>query len=237
MIRDNLIKGMKNIEELEDYIEKTEDVQLGMMVEIVKEYENEIPEIIKTIKAKHVENDQKEKAEMIFSTVHRCKGMEYDTVFLVNDFITKEKIEKMSLDKYSATYDMAKLNEEINLLYVAVTRARNTLHIPEKLMPKDFSVSPHIIIVKNLEEEDKKPRTKIPVKGKKVVTKEKTYSVELARTSFKDAYRPWTTELDEELTIKYYQGATPKELAKHFNRTVGSIISRVKKLELVDFDR
>ncbi len=237
MIRDNLIKGMKNIEELEDYIDKTEDVQLGMMVEIVKEYENEIPDIIKTIKAKHVENDQKDKAEMIFSTVHRCKGMEYDTVFLVNDFITKEKIEKMSLDKYSATYDMAKLNEEINLLYVAVTRARNTLHIPEKLMPKDFSVSPHIIIVKNLEEEDKKPRTKIPVKGKKVVTKEKTYSVELARTSFKDAYRPWTSELDEELTVRYYQGATPKELAKHFNRTVGSIISRVKKLELVDFDR
>jgi len=237
MIRDNLIKGMKNIEELEDYIDKTEDVQLGMMVEIVKEYENEIPDIIKTIKAKHVENDQKDKAEMIFSTVHRCKGMEYDTVFLVNDFITKEKIEKMSLDKYSATYDMAKLNEEINLLYVAVTRARNTLHIPEKLMPKDFSVSPHIIIVKNLEEEDKKPRIKASVKGKKVVTKEKTFSVELARTSFKDAYRPWTTELDEELTIRYYQGATPKELAKHFNRTVGSIISRVKKLELVDFDR
>ena len=236
MIRDNLIKGMKDLEELEDYIEKTEDVQLGMMVEIVKEYENEIPDIIKTIKAKHVENDQKDKAEMIFSTVHRCKGMEYDTVFLVNDFITKEKIEKMSLDKYSATYDMAKLNEEINLLYVAVTRARNTLHIPEKLMPKDFSVSPHIIIVKNLEEEDKKPRIKVPVKGKKVVTKEKTYTVELARVSFKDAYRPWTHELDEELTVRYYQGATPKELAKHFNRTVGSIISRVKKLDLQIID-
>ena len=29
---------MNDIDDLEDYIEKTEDVQLGMMVEIVKEY-------------------------------------------------------------------------------------------------------------------------------------------------------------------------------------------------------
>lgn len=37
LIKDNLIKEMKNLKELEDYIEKTEEVQLGMMVEIVKE--------------------------------------------------------------------------------------------------------------------------------------------------------------------------------------------------------
>ena len=238
LIRDNLIKGMKNMEELEDYIEKTEDIQLAMMVEIVKEYENEIPDLIKTIKAKHVENDEKDKAEMIFSTVHRCKGMEYDTVFLVNDFITKEKIERQSFDKYAATYDAAKLNEEINLLYVAVTRAKNILHIPDKLMPKDFSVSPHVHIVKTIEDDDKKtiPKTKIPLKSKNGIKKEKTYSVEITRTSFKDAYKPWTAELDDELTIMYYQGSTPKELAKHFGRTVGSIISRVKKLELENFD-
>ena len=247
MIRDNLIKSMKNMDELEDYIEKTEDVQLGMMVEIVKEYENEIPDLIKSIKAKHVENNDKEKAEIIFSTVHRCKGMEYDTVYLVNDFITKEKIERQSIDKYAATYDAAKLNEEINLLYVAVTRAKNTLHIPDKMMPKDFSVSPHIVIVKTIEDNvTKTSKTKVGNppsyksksvgKSRNIADKEKTYSVEIVRTSVKEAYRPWTSELDEELTIKYYQGATPKELAKHFNRTVGAIIARVKKLELLEFD-
>jgi len=36
--------------ELDEYIEKTEDVQLKMMMEIVMEYGNEIPEIIKEIK-------------------------------------------------------------------------------------------------------------------------------------------------------------------------------------------
>jgi len=51
LIRDKLIKEMKDIEELEEYIKKTEDVQLGMMVEIVKEYGIKIPSIIKAYAA------------------------------------------------------------------------------------------------------------------------------------------------------------------------------------------
>ncbi len=45
LIKDKLIREMKNLEELEDYIQKTEEAQLGMMVEIVKEYGNSIPGI------------------------------------------------------------------------------------------------------------------------------------------------------------------------------------------------
>lgn len=137
LIKDKMIKTMKDIAELEDYIEKTEELQLGMMVEIVKEYGNEIPNIIKAIKEKHVENDEKEKAEMIFSTVHRCKGMEYDAIQLVNDFISEEKLDKLKEDKRKEL-NLPKLNEEINLLYVAVTRTRNSIHIPETLMPNEF---------------------------------------------------------------------------------------------------
>ena len=36
--------------------------------------------------------NEREKAEIIFSTVHRCKGLEYDDVYLVNDFITEDKL-------------------------------------------------------------------------------------------------------------------------------------------------
>jgi superfamily I DNA/RNA helicase len=122
LIKDKLIREMKNLEELEEYIEKTEDAQFAMMVEIVKEYGNEIPEIIKTIKEKHIEGDNKEDAEMIFSTVHRSKGMEYDAVQIVNDFITEEKLEKINTDLKKESIDYSKLNEEINLLYVAITR-------------------------------------------------------------------------------------------------------------------
>lgn len=232
-IKDKLIKEMRNLEELEEYIEKTEDVQLGMMVEIVKEYGNEIPEIIKTIKSKHIANDEKEKAEMIFSTVHRCKGMEYDEVQLVNDFITEEKLEKMK--DQEKILNRRKLNEEINLLYVAITRTRNTLYIPETLMPVEFPTSLNIKVTKVVSTEEK--QTSALAKTKDVFIKlktsaDKSYDITEIRTRHKGAYMPWTTELDEELTKMFCEGVSQKNLSNHFGRTSGAISKRIKKLEL-----
>jgi F-box protein 18 (helicase) len=148
LIKDQLIKAMKDMKELEDYIEKTEDNQLGMMVEIVLEYGNEIPKIIQSIKDKHVEDDEPEKAEIIFSTIHRCKGLEYDDVYLVEDFIIEEKLKQILTEKKDEEINREKLNEEINLLYVAMTRARNKVHVPESFVLSNFPASPHIHILK-----------------------------------------------------------------------------------------
>ena len=186
LIRDKLIKAMKDLKELEEYIEKTEDLQLSMMVEIVKEYGNEIPRIINTIKEKHVDGDDKEKAEMIFSTVHRCKGMEYDEIHLVNDFLNEDKLQKIKNEVKKEEINVSKLNEEINLLYVAITRTRNDLYIPESLLPLEFRDSPKIQVVKE-ESEEKEEEIIIAAKlnkpEKKVLSHEsirggKAYSVE-----------------------------------------------------------
>jgi len=235
LIKDKLIKAMKDLDELEDYNEKTEDVQLAMMVEIVKEYGNKIPDIIKTIKEKHVDNDEKEKAEMIFSTVHRCKGMEYDAIQLVNDFISEEKLTKLKEDKKANEINVTKLNEEINLLYVAVTRTRNSIYIPESLMPSEFPKSAQIHTMKVVREAEKEEQRK-SVMTKKTEKKEskieKVYSVEELRIKHTDAYKPWTTDLDNELTIMYCEGVDLKDMAKYFGRTRGAISARIKKLEL-----
>jgi len=235
LIKDKLIKAMKNIHELEDYIEKTEDVQLGMMVEIVKEYGDKIPDIIKAIKKKHVDNDEKEKAEMIFSTVHRCKGMEYDAVQLVNDFIYEQKLEKLKEGKKVELINSTKLNEEINLLYVAVTRTKNSLYIPESLLPKEFPQSSQIHVMRVISDTDKQQAKTSATEqktDKKGIAAEKAYSVDKIRTKHNDAYKPWTPELDHELTVMYCEGVNIKDMAKHFGRTPGAISSRIKKLEL-----
>lgn len=238
LIKDKLIKEMKSLEELEDYVEKTEDAQLGMMIGIVREYGNDIPDIIKAIKEKHIDSDEKEKAEMIFSTVHRCKGMEYDAVQIVNDFITEEKLEKLKADK-EHPYSVDKLNEEINLLYVAVTRTKNNLHIPETLMPKNVSPSSRIHVMKGLSKEEKEKlitRTSLntiaPQSGKKVQATAKPYSYTAAGEKDKGAYKPWTEELDMELTIMFCEGAPVNDMVKRFGRTKGAIRWRIKKLEL-----
>jgi F-box protein, helicase, 18 len=240
-IKDKLIKGMKDMDELEDYIEKTEDVQLGMMVEIVKQYGNKIPGLIKQIKEKHIANDEKEKAEIIFSTVHRCKGMEYDAIHLVNDFITEEKLISGtgSNKKESTENDTAKLTEEINLLYVAVTRTRNDIYIPAALLPDNFPASPRIHIIKELSKAEKEQAEMadnqlitLQKLKKKTGNTEKKFSVEAVRLQHKGAYNSWTTELDEALTVMFCKGAGINEMADYFERTKGAITARIKKLEL-----
>jgi F-box protein 18 (helicase) len=237
LIRDKLIAQMKSIDELEEYIEKTEDVQLSMMIEIVKEYGNDIPNILNLIKEKHVGNDEKEKAEMIFSTVHRCKGMEYDSIQIVNDFITQEKIEKQTKGtRIDDQINISKLNEEINLLYVAVTRTKNLIHIPETLLPKNAIRSAQIQVLRvQPEEEERRTASKSKTKNPKQAIgypKEKSYSVDEARDKNKDAYKPWTHAQDQELAKMYLQGISLGDMAKHFDRTRGAIGSRIKKLEL-----
>ncbi|MCL2100760.1 MAG: hypothetical protein FWH22_03485 [Fibromonadales bacterium] len=237
LIKDKLIKEMKNIRELEEYIEKTGDIQLGMMVDIVKEYGNKIPGIINTIKEKHVSNEDKENAEMIFSTVHRCKGMEYDTIQIVNDFVSEDELKKFVADIKKDNINYAKLNEEINLLYVAITRTKNSIHIPETLMPVSFAPSKQIHVMKNTKIEDRQISTtqrSIIVERTNSGVAEKSYSVGEIRTRHKGAYMPWTEELDEELIEMHEDGINIRDLAKHFGRTRGAIRSRVKKLELED---
>ncbi len=236
-IKDALIKSMASVKDLEEYIEKTEDTQLSMMLEIVKKYGNDIYDIIKTIKQKHIENDDKEKAELIFSTVHRCKGMEYDSVHLVKDFITEDKVQRQAHELDNDEKKINKLNEEINLLYVAITRTKNTLHIPEELLPADFPKLAQINIIKKEEPKEIKPVVIEAAKKRSNFSKyrgtgDKTYSVELVRTKHGEAYKPWTPEQDEKLTQLFNNNTSDSDIIKHFGRNAGAIRSRLRKLGL-----
>lgn len=244
LVRDKLIKEMNSMAELEEYIDKTEDVQLGMMVEIVNEYGNEIPGIIKTIKAKHISDEDKEKAEIIFSTVHRCKGMEYDEVQLVKDFITEEKIKKAKEESEKdkgkkagetrTEFNVAKLREEINLLYVAVTRTKNMLHIPASIIPVNFPVSSHIKIIndeeKNASISPIQQETRLKNGTRKYLSRDTAYSDELARQKYNDAHQPWTAALDKELTVMFHDKMNLKDIAHNLGYTRGAVIKRLKKL-------
>jgi superfamily I DNA/RNA helicase len=235
LIKDKLIKKMKDVHELEDYIRKTEDIQLAMMLDIIKEYGDQIPGILRKIKEKHVEDNAKDKADLIFSTVHKSKGMEYDSVHIVNDFINEEKLEKFEIESKNGELNNAKLNEEINLLYVAITRTRHIVYIPETLMPRNFPHSPQIRVIKVKSRDDQKDIS-IPAKqvllAENKVNNEKISGLEEMRTKHRDAYKPWTVELDDKLTEMYCEHLKVKDIAKYFGRTTGSIRSRIKKLEL-----
>lgn len=66
----------------------------------------------------------------------------------------------------------------------------------------------------------------------KQLTGEPTYSVYACRQEYPNAYQPWTEAEDLELTRRWCEGATEKELSAHFQRKPGAIRSRIEKLDL-----
>lgn len=237
-IRDPLVSSMHSLGDLEDYVEKTEDQQMGMMVELVKEYGNQLPAIIRELKDMHIGDEDRDKAAMIFSTVHRAKGMEYDEVFLASDFVNEKKLDRWLADKENVA-DKNKLNEEINLLYVAVTRTRHWLHIPESLLPVGFPPKPHIQVLKP--EEKKKTSMDKPISRpywkqrleQELQGQDQRFRQHKGREkrSVNNSGTFWTDERDEELRDLYERGISIAVIAEEMNCNKGAIVARLKKFD------
>lgn len=148
MIKDKLIQSFKTFEEAKDYVEEVNDANLSMFITIVETYGNEIPKHIKQIKNRIVET--KEEADVIFTTAARSKGIEYDTVEIVSDYLSESALDKIFENEEK--YDYNAICEEINMLYVAITRAKYRVFIPEKLLPhssKDINNENIIVVYPN----------------------------------------------------------------------------------------
>jgi superfamily I DNA/RNA helicase len=146
-IKDPFISTFKSMAELEEYQETTSDQDIKLMTNIVKKYGGKLSYYLTNLKKHQVE---KQESEMIFSTVHKAKGMEYKNVTLCEDFITKDKILELLNPTESTTIkpkkqtmhdtealkplppaDPDKIAEEINILYVAITRTQESLVFTE----------------------------------------------------------------------------------------------------------
>lgn len=95
----------------------------------------------KSINSKAVGFSSKTLQSVTLSTIHSSKGLEYDTVFLI-DLIEGQFPSASSFCK-DHTIQSAALEEEVRLFYVGITRARSLLHILtyEKLHKRKIPVS------------------------------------------------------------------------------------------------
>lgn len=118
---------------------------------IVDKHGFDLDEKIKTIQALHCDNAAD--VSLVCSTAHKAKGREFDTVIMLDDFLSPaewatrreralarlanvedepEFSEKFKLrQKERLMRRMEECDQEINLLYVACTRAKTTLYVPE----------------------------------------------------------------------------------------------------------
>jgi len=105
------LEKFKNIEELIDFAEKTENIELQGAIRNAKRYKGYL-----FILKKKALNNHSSKSKTILTTGHSSKGLEFDKVFVCKDFKNPNK----HSDKDSYTC-------EANLLYVVITRAKKTI--------------------------------------------------------------------------------------------------------------
>lgn len=118
-IKDAFIKTFFSYDKLIDYAKGTEDLELLRIIKTISIHESRIPQLIDDIKSKAVPINR---ANIILTTAHKCKGLEFPVVCLDNDFV----------DLTKPLTNPPKI-EEFNLLYVALTRGMKKLKLNNTL--------------------------------------------------------------------------------------------------------
>lgn len=113
-------------EEYERYAEDAADSEAKVLVKIVNEFEGEIPQLIEDIKKNAVAESAN--ASLTLTTAHKSKGLDWDCVRISNDFELLEKAEDVAANHVGADMPV----QDINLLYVAATRAKKALALNEE---------------------------------------------------------------------------------------------------------
>jgi len=132
-INDPYIKGFSGYTGLKDFAKSVEDWEITSVCKVVEEYGRRIPGLVKDIGRAAV---SAKKADILLSTVHKAKGLEWPNVHITSDF--PDLVED---DEFIDTLDP----DEFNLIYVAVTRSMGGLRFD-----KDSSIKRFILEAKKL---------------------------------------------------------------------------------------
>ena len=113
--------------QLKKYAEDYEDLEIMTAIPIYNKHAKDLEAKIKKIKAHH---QRKNKVKLWLSTAHKAKGLEAQTVVLGEDYRTFKEKEKIDPGEFPL---QERNSQEINLLYVAATRAKKCLYINKEL--------------------------------------------------------------------------------------------------------
>lgn len=138
-VKDPFLRVFNSFDEFSQYAEESEDVQSLNLIKICDNYGMRIPDLIQRIKAANVSQENPVQAssdienvfnaQVFLTTTHKSKGLEFNQVILAEDFTNL-----VDGDNYAHPNDLS--DTEVNLHYVAITRAKHTLQLNQQL--KDF---------------------------------------------------------------------------------------------------
>ena len=128
LVRDAFYRDFNDFESLAAYGRETGDKDLLSLVSVVREYRAALPGLIDSVMARACE--QAGDADILLMTAHRSKGLEFDQVVLDDDF--PDLVDRKGQPNTGAM-DALAFEQEVNLLYVAMTRARRAIEFNRQL--------------------------------------------------------------------------------------------------------
>jgi F-box protein, helicase, 18 len=111
-------------DELLEEVEEARDPELRFLVQVIVHYGRALPGLVADLRRRAVAHPAA--AERVLATAHKAKGLEWPRVRLAGDFWGLEELQ--AVDRDGVPYlTPEERDQELHLLYVAATRARQRL--------------------------------------------------------------------------------------------------------------
>jgi hypothetical protein len=113
-------------DELLEEAEEAREPELRFLVQLIVHYGRALPGLVADLRRRAVPHLTA--ADRVLATAHKAKGLEWPRVRLANDFLSLEELRAVDHDGLPYLTSEER-DQELHLLYVAVTRARQQLEL------------------------------------------------------------------------------------------------------------
>ena len=114
--------------QFEDEAEATQDPESRLLCSFINQYNRQTPDLVRSFKSHALGSEQG--AKLVLATAHKSKGLDFDHVSIGDDFECLIKAHQSMLESSGSLQEVHR--QEINLLYVAVTRAKHRLSLNDE---------------------------------------------------------------------------------------------------------
>lgn len=115
----SFINNFEDLEDLTEYAEDTNDMELLGAITLAKNLGDRLEPLYGMAKMCY-RKQNKEERDISLSTAHSSKGLEWENVVILDDFVP---LEESAADVNDGKMTQEELNEEVNLFYVTCTRS------------------------------------------------------------------------------------------------------------------
>ncbi|MGB3465915.1 MAG: hypothetical protein WBA74_11625 [Cyclobacteriaceae bacterium] len=210
------LEVIRSIDQLEDYAIATKNISCMGLINLVRKYRKGITTIIKNVDKTLINKSRINNRTLVLSSVLHARNVRRDDVYLLDDFTTEDQIKKVvSSGEYA---DYPHMEREINILYLAASRATNNVfspHIPSTHVTGDkqpFSSD------ESFQRDNRPGLDELP------------YNPEVMRKKHPGTFRKWTSVEDSQLAPLHPNKESIDEIASKLQRTRSSIIFRLRKM-------